>query len=145
MRVVLQRVTKSSVEVDGKTVGSIEEGLTLLLAIGHEDTEETVNWMVDKIVGLRVFRDDEGKMNLSVKDIGGALLVISQFTLYGDIIKGRRPSFTQSAPPEKAELLYQYFLERCLSSGVKTESGIFGAMMMVHIDNDGPVTFIIER
>jgi len=145
MRAVIQRVSKASVDVNGKTVGSIDEGLVILLAVGHDDTEKTVDWMLNKTIGLRIFNDENGKMNLSLEDVGGSLLVISQFTLYGNCEKGKRPSFVDSAPPEKAESLYECFLDRCRQKGIKTESGIFGAMMMVHIDNDGPVTFVLER
>ena len=145
MRVVLQRVTKGAVEVQGEVVGSIGPGLVVLVAIGREDTEETVQWMVNKIISLRIFGDQQRKMNCSLQDIGGSLLVISQFTLYGDCRKGRRPGFDASAPPDQAERLYELFLEACRNKGVATESGVFGAMMLVHIDNDGPVTFILER
>ncbi|HNT33601.1 MAG TPA: D-aminoacyl-tRNA deacylase [bacterium] len=145
MRVVIQRVSQASVEVDEKTVGAIGAGLVVLLAEGHEDTESTADWMAEKITSLRIFNDADGKMNRSLGETEGSLLVISQFTLYGDCIKGRRPSFTDSALPDKAILLYEYFVTRCKQLGFRVEQGVFGAMMLVHIDNDGPVTFVLER
>ncbi len=145
MRVVIQRVSQASVEVDEKTVGAIGAGLVVLLAVGHEDTESTADWMAEKITSLRIFNDADGKMNRSLGETEGSLLVISQFTLYGDCIKGRRPSFTDSALPDKAILLYEYFVTRCKQLGFRVEQGVFGAMMLVHIDNDGPVTFVLER
>jgi len=144
MRVCVQRVSEASVEIDGKTVGAIGPGLLVLLGIGHSDTPAEVTQLVDKIVNLRVFADDEDKMNRSLLDIHGQMLVISQFTLWGDCRKGRRPSFVQAADPEVAEPLYERFVDEVRGQGVVTETGRFGAMMQVHLVNDGPVTLVIE-
>lgn len=144
MRAVVQRVKYSSVTVDGQVVGKIDKGLMVLLGITHSDGEKEVNWLAKKIKDLRIFEDAEGKMNLGLEDIKGELLVISQFTLYGDCIKGRRPGFVDAARPELANPLYEKFLEKCRSFGVKTEAGIFGADMKVELLNDGPVTLIID-
>lgn len=147
MKVVLQRVSKASVSVDGEVVGEIGRGHLLLVGIGDEDGEEAVEWMADKVVDLRVFADEEGRMNLSLADVDGELLVVSQFTLYGDTSKGRRPSFVHAADPDVARSLYRSFLER-LEARVSTDrvrSGEFGAMMDVSLINDGPVTLILER
>ncbi len=144
MRVCVQRVSEASVEIDGKTVGAIGPGLLVLLGIGHSDTPAEVTQLVDKIVNLRVFADDEDKMNRSLLDIEGQMLVISQFTLWGDCRKGRRPSFVQAADPEVAEPLYERFVDEVRGRGVVTETGRFGAMMQVHLVNDGPVTLVIE-
>lgn len=146
MRVLLQRVSRAAVRVDGETVGSIDGGHVLLVGFREGDTEESLRWMADKVVGLRVFPDDEGKMNLSLEDVGGDLLVVSQFTLYGDTSKGRRPSFVQAAHPERAIPLYETFLELLRARvGGAVESGEFGAMMEVELVNDGPVTLMLER
>lgn len=145
MRVVLQRVTSSSVVVDGQVVGQIGHGLNLLVGIAAGDTPEDLDWMARKCLELRIFADESGKFSRSVQDIGGELLVISQFTLYGDCRKGRRPSFDQAAPPELANPLYEAFVERLRQSGLRVETGQFGAMMQVAIANDGPVTLILER
>ncbi len=146
MRVVLQRVSRGEVAVGGRVVGSIGPGLVLLVGFTPSDTEDTLVWMADKIVGLRVFGDEEGKMNRSLADVGGDLLVVSQFTLYGDTRKGRRPSFVKAAPPGIAVPLYERFLEllRARAPG-RVESGEFGAMMDVSLVNAGPVTLVLER
>lgn len=144
MKAVIQRVKHSSVTVDGKILGEIGNGLLVLLGVTHTDTEKEVNWMASKVKDLRIFEDAEGKMNLGLEDIKGELLVISQFTLYGNCIKGRRPGFTEAARPDLAEPLYEKFLEKCRSFGIKTECGEFGADMKVELLNDGPVTMIID-
>ena len=144
MRAVIQRVKHSSVTVDGKVLGEIGNGLLVLLGVTHTDTEKEVNWMASKVKDLRIFEDAEGKMNLGLEDIKGELLVISQFTLYGNCIKGRRPGFTDAARPDLAEPLYEKFLEKCRSFGIKTECGEFGADMKVDIKNDGPVTILLD-
>jgi D-tyrosyl-tRNA(Tyr) deacylase len=145
MRVVLQRVTSSSVTVEGQRIGQIGQGLNLLVGIAETDTEAELDWMVRKCLGLRIFPDGSGGFNQSVQDIGGELLVISQFTLYGDCRKGRRPSFDQAAAPAEAEKLYDAFVEKLRQSGLIVETGQFGAMMQVAIANDGPVTLLLER
>lgn len=144
MRAVIQRVKYSSVSVDGEVVGKIDKGLMVLLGITHNDGEKEINWLSKKIKDLRIFEDADGKMNLGLEDIQGDLLVISQFTLYGDCIKGRRPGFTEAAKPDLAKPLYEKFLEKCRSYGIKTEAGIFGADMKVELLNDGPVTLVID-
>lgn len=144
MRAVIQRVKHSSVTVDGKIIGEIGNGLMVLLGVTHTDGEKEMNWLAAKIKDLRIFEDAEGKMNLGLEDIKGELLVISQFTLYGNCIKGRRPGFTDAARPELAEPLYEKFVEKCRSFGIKTECGEFGADMKVELLNDGPVTLIID-
>jgi D-tyrosyl-tRNA(Tyr) deacylase len=146
MRAVVQRVTSASVAVDSETVGAIGAGLMILLGVTHSDGEEQVRWLARKVVGLRVFEDDAGKMNRSLLDVDGSALVVSQFTLYGDCRKGRRPSFTDAAPPEIAAPLCERFLDLLSQAGVvRVESGVFGAHMKVEIHNDGPVTLILER
>ena len=144
MRAVIQRVKHSSVTVDGNILGEIGNGLLVLLGVTHTDTEKEVNWLAAKVKDLRIFEDEEGKMNLGLEDIKGELLVISQFTLYGNCIKGRRPGFTEAPRPDLAEPLYEKFLEKCRSFGIKTECGKFGADMKVELLNDGPVTMIID-
>jgi D-tyrosyl-tRNA(Tyr) deacylase len=144
LRVVLQRVKEAKVTVEGKVVGQIGKGLVLLVGAKTGDTEKDVEYLADKCINLRIFEDEEQKMNLSALDVKGELLVVSQFTLYGDTKKGRRPSFTDALDPKEAEKLYQKFLERIKATGLKTESGIFGAKMLVEIANWGPVTFILE-
>jgi len=144
MRAVIQRVNSGSVTVDGNRVGSIGKGFVVLLGVSEKDTEADVLYMVDKIVNLRIFEDGNEKMNLSLLDIRGELLVVSQFTLYGDCRKGRRPNFMNAARPEKAEELYKDFVQRCREMGVKTETGTFQAYMKVDIENDGPVTIIVD-
>lgn len=144
MRAVLQRVREARVEVDGQVVGSIGRGLVVLLGIARTDTRADAEYLADKIIGLRIFPDEAHKMNRSVVDAGGALLVISQFTLYGDTRKGRRPSFDEAAPPEQARQLYEYFLAAVRSRQIRCETGIFQAMMDVHLVNEGPVTILCE-
>lgn len=144
MRAVIQRVKYSSVSVDGEIVGKIDQGFTVLLGVTHSDGEKEINWLANKIKDLRVFEDADGKMNLGLEEVNGELLVISQFTLYGNCIKGRRPGFVDAARPELAEPLYETFVEKCRSFGIKTECGKFGADMKVEILNDGPVTLIID-
>jgi D-aminoacyl-tRNA deacylase len=146
MRVVLQRVSRASVTVQGEVTGAIGRGLVLLVGFTDGDGEDTLRWMAEKVVGLRIFPDDEGRMNLGLDDIGGDVLVVSQFTLYGDTRKGRRPSFVGAAHPDLAVPLYEGFVRRlreCAPSRVET--GVFGAMMDVELVNDGPVTLVLEK
>ena len=131
-------------EIDGEVAGSIGRGLLVLLGVGQGDSEKQAHWLADKIAGLRIFEDDAGKMNLSVEEVGGSLLVVSQFTLYADCRKGRRPSFTGAAPPEEADRLYQVFVQRLKERGLPVATGVFQAMMQVHLVNDGPVTVVVE-
>jgi D-tyrosyl-tRNA(Tyr) deacylase len=145
MRVVLQRVSRASVTVAGTTVGAIDCGLALLVGFTADDGPEQVEWMAEKVAGLRVFGDADGKLNLDVREAGGAVLVVSQFTLYGDTRKGRRPSFVTAAAPEHAEPLYRLFVESVRARGLRVETGEFGAVMQVAIVNDGPVTLVLER
>ena len=144
MRAVIQRVKEAEVKISGKTVGKIGKGLLVLLAVHQDDTEDKIEKMATKIINLRIFGDQADKMNLSVKDMGGEILVVSQFTLYGDISKGNRPSFIESAKPDKAVPYYEKFVEKIKVSGLKTATGEFGAMMEVSLINDGPVTIIID-
>ena len=144
MKIVLQRVSRASVSVEGKKVGSIGRGLLVLLGVEKGDTEKDADFLVEKTLNLRIFPDEQKNMNRSVMDIGGALLVVSQFTLPGDCRKGRRPSFDKAAPPELAEALYERFKARAKECGLPVESGVFQAMMDVELVNDGPVTFILE-
>jgi D-tyrosyl-tRNA(Tyr) deacylase len=144
VRVVVQRSKEAKVVIDGETVGAIDFGLVLLVGITHEDTIDDVKWMADKVAGLRIFEDESGKMNLAVTDIGGQLLSVSQFTLYGDCRKGRRPNFMAAARPEQAEPLYDAFNAALRERGLKVETGRFGAMMNVELVNSGPVTLILE-
>ncbi len=145
MRIVLQRVKEASVTV-GERISEIGPGLLLLVGIAHGDGEAEANWLADKVAGLRIMGDEEGKMNRSVKDIGGAVLAVSQFTLLADTRKGRRPSFVGAAPPEEAARLFDYFCERLRTAGVgPVETGRFGAMMDVALVNDGPVTIVLKR
>lgn len=145
MRVLVQRVSRAEVRVAGAVRGRIASGLLLLVGFGANDTDEQLEWMADKVIGLRIFGDDDGKMNRSVEEIGGALLVISQFTLYGDARKGRRPSFIEAAQPPVAIPLYERFLALLRARGIPVETGEFGAMMEVELVNDGPVTLWLER
>jgi len=141
---VVQRVSSARVEIDGEVAGSIGRGLLVLLGVGQGDSEKQAHWLADKIAGLRIFEDDAGKMNLSVEEVGGSALVVSQFTLYGDCRKGRRPSFTGAAPPQEADRLYQVFVERLKERGIPVATGVFQAMMQVHLVNEGPVTVLVE-
>ncbi len=146
MRAVIQRVKRASVEIGDETIASIGRGLLLLVGFGDGDDEEILDWIAKKVVSLRVFEDEAGRMNLSVDDVGGEILVVSQFTLYGDCRKGRRPSFDKSAPPEVASRLYEAFLDRLKSrTGLAVRSGVFREHMHVSLVNDGPVTLLIEK
>jgi D-aminoacyl-tRNA deacylase len=145
MKAVLQRVTQASVSIDHDIVGSIKNGLLVLLGITHTDTENEVDWFVEKIINMRIFSDKNRKMNLSLSETQGELVVVSQFTLYADTRKGNRPSFIDAAKPEKAEKLYNLFIEKCRNSGINTKSGKFGAIMEVNLVNSGPVTIILEK
>lgn len=146
MKLVIQRVLNSQVDVEGKTVGKIDKGFMVLCGITHEDTEKEADILARKLCNLRVFEDENGKMNLSLKDVGGQLLIISQFTLYADSMSsGNRPSFIAAARPEKAEPLYEYFIKKCEEEGLHVEKGIFGADMKVSLVNDGPVTILMEK
>jgi D-aminoacyl-tRNA deacylase len=146
VRVVVQRVSRAEVRIDGRVVGAIGCGLVLLVGLTAGDDDETLSWMADKIIGLRVFADEDGRFNRSLEDVGGGLLVVSQFTLYGDVRRGRRPSFIDAAPPEIAVPLYEHFvgLLRQRAPGA-VATGEFGAMMEVDLVNDGPVTLLLER
>jgi D-aminoacyl-tRNA deacylase len=144
MKAVVQRVSKARVDVEGRTVGTIGQGILVLLGVEKEDGERDADWLADKIVNLRIFEDDAGKMNLALREIGGALLAVSQFTLAGNCTKGRRPSFDGAAPPAEANRLYEYFVARVRALGVPVETGVFQAMMAVSLVNDGPVTFVLE-
>lgn len=144
MRAVVQRVTQADVTVEEKVTGSIQKGLMVLLGVEDEDEEADAVYLAEKIAGLRIFEDEEGKMNLSVKDVGGDLLTVSQFTLFGDCRKGKRPSFIKAARPEKANALYRKFVTLCQEQGLHVEEGIFQADMLVRIYNDGPVTILMD-
>jgi D-tyrosyl-tRNA(Tyr) deacylase len=145
MRVVLQRVSRAAVSIGGRVIGDIGRGFCLLVGFTHGDTAAQVDWMAEKVAGLRLFNDDAGKMNLGLEDVRGALLVVSQFTLYGDASKGRRPSFLDAARPELAIPLYERFLAALRDRGLTVAAGEFGADMMVEIHNDGPVTLTLDR
>lgn len=145
MKLVVQRVKNAKVDVDNKTVGRIEKGFLVLLGVTHTDTKETADYLVKKLCNLRVFEDEKGKMNLSIKDVKGKLLIVSQFTLYADCTGGNRPSFINAAKPEIANELYEYFCKECKNKGIEVEKGIFGADMKVSLLNDGPVTIILEK
>ena len=145
MRVLVQRVSSASVTIAGRTAGAIDAGLLLLVGFRVDDVEASLEWMADKVCGLRIFSDDEGKMNRSLEDIGGGLLVVSQFTLYGDVAKGKRPSFIDAARPETAVPLYESFVASLRNRGVRIATGVFGAMMDVELVNEGPVTLWLER
>jgi len=144
MRLVIQRVSEASVIVNESTIGSIRTGLAVFIGIGQQDTEADANYLIDKLLGLRIFPDENGKMNRSIEDAGGSLLLVSQFTLYGDCRRGRRPSFDRAAPPERAQSLYRYFVESARQGPVPVETGIFQASMRVRIINEGPVTLLID-
>ncbi len=144
MRIVLQRVTSASVRVDGELTGSIGIGYLLLFGVGKEDTEADCRRLADKIINLRIFSDENDKINLSLGDVGGELLVVPQFTLYADCRKGNRPNFIQAASPDEANRLYEYFVDYCRSKGLHTETGMFGADMKVELLNDGPFTIVLE-
>ncbi len=144
MRLVIQRVREARVEVDGRPIGSIAQGLLVLVAVARTDTPADADYLADKLLSLRIFSDEDGKMNRSVAEVGGSLLVVSNFTLYGDCTKGRRPGFDLAAPPEQARALYEYLLEKLRASEVPVEAGIFQASMAVHLVNDGQVTLLCE-
>ena len=145
MKLILQRTSRASVSVDGKIVGQINQGLMVLIGITHSDTKENADALIKKLINLRVFNDEQGKMNLSIQDVRGEFLVISQFTLYGNAKKGNRPSYVDAAPPDVAIPLYEYFIDSLMvESQLKVETGIFGAMMDVELVNSGPVTIILE-
>ncbi len=144
MKVVIQRVREAKVEVDNKIVGSIGKGFLVLVGITHTDTEKEADYLANKLCKMRIFEDENGKMNLSLKDVGGELLIVSQFTLYADCAKGNRPSFIEAARPEQATPLYEYFCKKCEEQGIKVEKGVFGAHMEVSLLNDGPVTIVLE-
>ena len=145
MRLLIQRVSKASVKVEGECVGKINIGFLVFLGITHGDTKDNVDYLVNKLYNLRVFEDENEKMNLSIKDINGEILIVSQFTLYADTSHGNRPSFINAAKPDKANELYEYFIEKAKQSGLKIEAGIFGADMKVELLNDGPVTILLEK
>jgi D-tyrosyl-tRNA(Tyr) deacylase len=145
VRVLLQRVSRAEVRVEARVTGKIARGFLLLIGLTHTDTEETLAWMAEKVAGLRLFGDAEGKMNLALADVGGAVLVVSQFTLYGDAQKGRRPSFIDAARPEQAQPLYEKFCALLRDQKLTVETGEFGAMMDVELVNDGPVTLWLEK
>lgn len=145
MKLVIQRVKEAKVEVESKIVGKIEKGFLVLIGIKKGDKKQQADYLVKKLCNLRVFEDNNGKMNLSLKDVKGKLLIVSQFTLYGDCSDGNRPSFIEAARPEEAIPLYEYFCEECAKNSIEVQRGIFGADMKVHLLNDGPVTIIIEK
>ena len=145
MKLVVQRVKNAQVKVDDKIVGEIKQGFLVLLGVTHSDTKEQADYLVKKLCKLRVFKDENDKMNLGLKDINGELLIVSQFTLYADCSSGNRPSFTEAAKPEQANKLYEYFCSECEKNNIKEERGIFGADMQVSLINDGPVTIVIEK
>ena len=145
MKLVIQRVKEARVDVENKIVGKIGKGFLVLLGVSHNDTKAEADYLVKKLCNLRVFEDENEKMNLALKDVNGELLIVSQFTLYADTSNGNRPSFVQAAKPEQANELYEYFCQKCQENGIKVEKGIFGANMQVSLINDGPVTIIIEK
>ena len=144
MRAVVQRVSRARVTVGNDVVGEIGRGLLVLLGVGHDDSEADAEYLADKVIGLRVFEDDDGKMNKAVDEAEGSVLVVSQFTLYGDVRRGKRPSFDAAALPEKARALYEYFVERIRAAGLGCETGTFQEMMQVELVNDGPVTILLD-
>lgn len=145
MKALVQRVKQASVTVEGKEVSKIEKGFLVFVGITHTDTEKEADYLVKKVINLRVFEDEKGKMNLSLKDVKGKILIVSQFTLYGNCENGNRPSFTEAAKPEIANPLYKYFCSKCEQEGIEVQKGIFGADMKVGLINDGPVTIILEK
>lgn len=145
MKIVVQRVKKADVKVDGEIVGKIDKGFMVLVGVTHTDTKENADYLAKKLCKLRVFEDENEKMNLSLKDVGGKLLLISQFTLYANTVDGNRPSFIEAAKPEQANEIYEYFCDKCKEQGIEVQKGIFGAHMDVSLINDGPVTIIIEK
>ncbi len=145
MKIVLQRVKQAKVTVDDKITGSINKGILILLGIHKDDSEQQADFLVKKCVDLRIFPDEDYKMNLSLNDVNGEALIVSQFTLYGDCRKGRRPSYTNAAPPEKGKKLYKYFVEKMKEQDIPVQTGVFGAMMDVELVNDGPVTVVLEH
>jgi len=144
LRLVVQRVKQASVRIQNKTVGEIGPGLLIFLGVGQDDTEEDVGYLVEKVLHLRIFADNQGRLNLSLTDIHGSLMIVSQFTLWGDCRKGRRPSFSHSAPPEKAEPLYRLFIQKATEAGLTVAAGRFQEMMEVYLINDGPVTLLLD-
>lgn len=145
MKFLVQRVKKAQVDIGGQTVGRIENGFLVLIGITHTDTKETADYLIKKLINLRVFEDENGKMNLGLKDVEGSLLLVSQFTLYADCTQGNRPSFTEAAKPQFANELYEYIIEKCKEQAKNVETGIFGADMQVSLTNDGPVTIMLQR
>lgn len=145
MKAVVQRVLDANVKVNGEVVGEINKGFVVLLGVGNDDNKEKADYLIKKITSLRVFKDENGKMNLGLKDVGGELLIISQFTLYADCTKGNRPSFINAGKPKIANELYEYFISECIKLGFKVQHGIFGADMKVNLTNDGPVTILLEN
>ena len=144
MRAVVQRVSRAKVSVSGETTGEIGKVLLVLLGVGHGDTEADATYLAEKIIGLRIFEESDGKMNRSVQDLGGSVLAVSQFTLYGDVRRGKRPSFDAAAPPEQARRLYEFFVERIRAAGLPCETGHFQEMMQVELVNEGPVTILLD-
>jgi D-aminoacyl-tRNA deacylase len=144
MRAVVQRVSRAKVTINGRISGEIGLGLLVLLGVGREDTETDAAYLAEKIAGLRIFEDSDGKMNRSVQDVGGSVLAVSQFTLYGDVRRGKRPSFDAAAPPDRARQLYEFFVERIRSAGLRCETGRFQEMMQVELVNEGPVTILLD-
>lgn len=145
MKLVIQRVKNASVKVDNNIIGKINTGFLILLGIAPEDNKDTANYLIQKLIKLRIFEDENNKMNLSIKDVNGELLIVSQFTLYADCNSGNRPSFVKAAKPKQANLLYEYFIEQCKKEQINVQHGIFGANMKVELLNDGPVTIILEK
>ena len=145
MRFLIQRVKKAQVDVDNKTVGKIDNGFLVFIGITHKDTKEIADYLVKKLINLRIFEDEKGKMNLSLNDVKGSILLVSQFTLYANCLEGNRPSFTEAAKPDFANELYEYIIDECKKKNDKVQTGIFGADMKIELVNDGPVTIILEK